>query len=292
MRERKSINEILYSNIPSAKEISAVKDIDALNASELDLLAVALGAPARQVMIRAEEIGPRTGWKDGYLSAEHGFCPPDYNESPGALASSPGRIWSDLCERMPGCVARGRVRESVAALPLVRGTEDVIPDQALWAAVVALGMLCSIYRYEDKNDGHEGVTVSPTKYRPNCEMGDDLGPELVGIPRCIALPYWEISRRLGRSIPHLTFFDQSSFNMKIKDPTSTYPYLGRFDNMEMRWPVFGERTEMAFQKGCAETSGEEISVFLLFSAPGSFLLLSLPRSFLLLPLPHLFGALV
>lgn len=254
-RERKSINDILYTNIPSVQEIGSMKNIDALNAAEHDLLAVALGAPARQVMIRAEQIGSRTGWKDGYLSVEHGFCPPDYNEAPGALANSPGRIWSDLCERMPGCVARGRVRESVAALPLVEGTEDVIPDKALWAAVVALGMLCSIYRYEDKNDGHEGVTVNTAKYRPNCEMGDDLGEELVGIPRCIALPYWQVSRRLGRAIPHLTFFDQSSFNMKIKDPTSTYPYVGRFDNMEMRWPVFGERTEMAFQKGCAETSG-------------------------------------
>lgn len=256
-RERKSINEILYSNIPSVKEINTLKNIDTLNVAEHDLLAVALGAPARQVMIRAEEIGPMTGWKDGYLSAEHGFCPPDYNEAPAALSNSPGRIWSDLCERMPGCVARGRIRESVAALPLVQGTEDVIPDQALWAAVVALGMLCSIYRYEDKNDGHEGVTVSAARYRPNCEMGDDLGEELVGIPRCIALPYWQVSRRLGRSIPHLTFFDQSSFNMKIKDPNSTFPYVGRFDNMEMRWPVFGERTEIAFQKGCAETSGKQ-----------------------------------
>ncbi|KAK4150833.1 sulfite reductase [NADPH] flavoprotein alpha-component [Chaetomidium leptoderma] len=231
-----------------------MKNIDSLNVAEHDLLAVALGAPARQVMIRAEEIGPRTGWKDGYLSAEHGFCPPDYNEAPGALANSPGRIWSDLCERMPGCVARGRVRESVAALPLVHGIEDVIPDQALWAAVVALGMLCSIYRYEDKNDGHDGVTVNSTKYRPNCEMGDDLGEELIGIPLCIALPYWQVSRRLGRSIPHLTFYDQSSFNMKIRDPTAKHPYVARFDNMEMRWPVFGERTEIAFQKGCADTS--------------------------------------
>ncbi|KAK3315893.1 hypothetical protein B0H66DRAFT_273438 [Apodospora peruviana] len=254
MRERKSINEVLYRNIPSVKEISTMKNIDSLNAAEHDLLAVALGAPARQVMIRAEEIGSATGWKDGYLSKEHGFCQPDYNEAPGALANSPGRIWSDLCERIPGCVARGRVRESVAALPLVQGTENVIPDKALWAAVVALGMICSIYRYEDKNDGHEGVTINPTKYKPNCDMGDDLGEELVGIPRCVALPYFQVSRRLGRSIPHLTFFDQSSFNMKLKDPNSTYPYVGRFDNMEMRWPVFGERTEMAFQKGCADTS--------------------------------------
>ncbi|KAK3938520.1 sulfite reductase [NADPH] flavoprotein alpha-component [Diplogelasinospora grovesii] len=207
-----------------------MKNINTLNAREQDLLAVALSAPARQVMIRAEEIGPTTGWKDGYLSVEHGFCPPDYNESPGALANSLRRTWSDLCERMPGCVARGKVRESVAALPV-----------ALWAAVVALGMLCSIYRYEDKNDGHEGVTASnAAKYRPNCEMGDDLGEELVGIPRSIALPYFQVSRRLKRSIPHLTFFDQSSFNMKIKDPASTRPYVGRFNNMEMRWPVCQE----------------------------------------------------
>lgn len=206
-------------------------------------------------MIRAEEIGPATGWRDGYLSAEHGFCPPDYDESPGALANSPGRIWSDLCERMPGCVARGRVREAVAALPIVEGSEDVIPDQALWAAVVALGMLCSIYRYEDKNDGNNGISLGPTRWKPDCEMGDDLVEELIAIPRSIALPYYQVSRRIGRAIPHLTFFDQASFNIRIKDPMSSYPYVGRTENMELRWPVFGERAEIAFLKGCAETSG-------------------------------------
>ncbi|KAK0615347.1 hypothetical protein B0T17DRAFT_383314 [Bombardia bombarda] len=254
MRERKTINDVLYNNIPSVREISGIENLDSLNASEHDLLAVALGAPARQVMIRAEQIGPQSGWKDGYLSAEHGFCPPDYNDSPGALSNSPGRIWSDLCERMPGAVSRGRARESIASLPIVEGSADVIPDRALWAAVVVLGILCSMYRWEDKHDGNEGITVNATKYKPNCEMGDDLGDELVGIPRSIALPYFQVSRRLGRSIPHLTFVDQSSYNMKIRDASSTYPYVARFDNMDMRWPIFGERTEVAFLKGCAETS--------------------------------------
>lgn len=240
--------------MPSPEYVNSVKNVDSLTATDQDLLAVALGAPARQVMIRAEEIGPATGWKDGYLSSEHGFCPPDYDESPGALANSPGRIWSDLCERMPGCVARGRVRESVAALPIVEGTEDVIPDQALWGAVVALGMLCSIYRYEDKNDGNNGISVNSSRWKPDCEMGDDLVEELVGIPRSIALPYYQVSKRIGRAIPHLTFFDQASFNLRIKDATSSYPYIGRTDNMELRWPVFGERAEIAFLKGCAETS--------------------------------------
>ncbi|KAK2025274.1 cytochrome b5-like Heme/Steroid binding domain-containing protein [Colletotrichum zoysiae] len=259
MRERKSINHVLYSQYPSTREIDSAKsqsELDAFNANEQDLLAVALGAPARQVMLRAEEVGPQSGWRDGYLSTEHGFCPPDYDVAAGALARSPGRVWSDLCERMPGCVSRGRVRESIAAAPLVEGTEDVIPDQALWAAIVALGMLCSIYRFEQKYDGHDGVnaTANPKKLKLDCKMGDRLGEELVGIPLSIALPYFQVSRRMGRTLPHLTFVDQSSYNVKIKDATSTYPYVARFDNMELRWPMFGERAEVAFLKGVAETS--------------------------------------
>jgi hypothetical protein len=164
---------------------------------------------------------------------------------------------------MPGCVGRGRVRESVAALPVVEGTEDIIPDQALWAAIVALGMLCSIYRYEDKNDGNDGVSVNPVSTKPQVGMSDDLGPELIGIPRSIGLPYWQVSRRMGRAIPHLTFFDQASYNIKIRDPTSIYPYVGRFDNMDLRWPMFGERTEIAFLKGCADTSGMSASQCML-----------------------------
>ncbi|KFY78093.1 hypothetical protein V499_02666 [Pseudogymnoascus sp. VKM F-103] len=45
--------------------------------SDLEVLAAALGAPARRVLIRAEEVGPSSGWKDGHLSAKYGFLPPD-----------------------------------------------------------------------------------------------------------------------------------------------------------------------------------------------------------------------
>lgn len=219
------------AEIAEIQNAKGVKSLDKLNVEERDLLAVALGAPARQVILRAEEIGPVTGWRDGYLSTEYGFQPPDTSEAPGALRNSPGRVWMDLCERMPGCVARGRVREAVAALPIVEGTADAIPDKALWAALVALGMLCSIYRYEERHDGNEGINVSAKPLRlAGVEMSDDLGDEVKGIPRSIGLPYVQICIRMGRSIPHLTFFDQSSFNVDYIDPLSRYPYVGRFDN--------------------------------------------------------------
>ncbi|SPJ78128.1 related to nitric-oxide synthase, salivary gland [Fusarium torulosum] len=267
-RERQSINDLLYAEFPSREQVDSVKsqqELDGMNANDQDLLAVALGAPARQVLRRAEEIGSQTGWRDGYLSVEHGFCPQDYEEPISALAKSPGRIWSDLCERMPGCVARGRVREAVAALPLVEGIAENIPDKALWGAVVALGMLCSIYRFEDRHDGKDGVTIrNSATTKPQCPMGDDLCEELEDIPLCIALPYYQISRRMGRTLPHLSFPDQASYNIKIRDVKSNSPYLARFDNIDLRWPMFGERAEVAFLKGCADTSGKFLPAFTSF----------------------------
>ncbi|KAH8658059.1 sulfite reductase flavoprotein alpha-component [Xylariales sp. PMI_506] len=257
-RERKAINEILYANVPTTQELNKVKDIDTLTANENDLLAVALGAPARRVIMRAEEIGPSIGWRDGFLTAEYGFVPADSMEAAvSALANSPGRIWSDLCERMPGCIARGRFREAVAALPVVEGTEDIIPDTALWAALIALGLLCSLYRYEEKHDGHEGVHMGQNAPKSSPAMSgqdDDVLEEVRGIPPSIGLPYVQISKRAGRPLPHLTFVDQSSYNIAVRDRNSKYPYVGRFDNTDLRWPIFGDPTEIAFLKGCADTS--------------------------------------
>jgi hypothetical protein len=58
--------------------------------SEAEILAKALGAPARRVLMQAEFRGPETGWRDGHLSTSHGFCPPSPSASPTALARSQG----------------------------------------------------------------------------------------------------------------------------------------------------------------------------------------------------------
>lgn len=58
--------------------------------SDDEILTRALGAPSRRVLERAERLGPKTGWKDGHLSASHGFCPSDPASSPAALSLSPG----------------------------------------------------------------------------------------------------------------------------------------------------------------------------------------------------------
>ncbi|KAH9208301.1 hypothetical protein DL95DRAFT_527505 [Leptodontidium sp. 2 PMI_412] len=256
-QERKTMNELLLPEAPPKEVTKGLKNADSLNPVDTDVLAMALGAPARRVLTRAMELGPRTGWKDGYLSSQWGFCPPDPTAAPVALSLSPGRVWPDLCERMPGIVARGKVRESILALPLVYGTPDVIPDEALWAATVCLGILASIYRYEEANDGSEGISVTPPPgaFRNLTGDADDEEEETKGIPRNVAIPLRQICTRMGRVLPHLTQFDVSIYNYKIRDHTSIHPYLPRCENMDLRWPVFNDRGEAMFLLCMAESHG-------------------------------------
>ena len=249
---------------PARDKTKGLRNADQLQPEDDNLLAFALGAPARRILARAEEIGPKTGWKDGYLSSSYGcmsdlrtyLCqttadislpplvlPPDPSDAPVALRASPGRVWSDLCERMPGVVARGNMRHSILALPMVYGTADTIPDRALWAATVCLGILASVYRYEERNDGNEGVSVAPHDAFRNLHGDEDEEEETRGIPRNIAIPLRQVCTRMGRALPHLTQFDVSIYNFKLRDPTSIQPYAARAENMDLRWPVSDTRDQ-------------------------------------------------
>jgi hypothetical protein len=59
-----------------------------------------------------------------------------------------------LCERLPVIVRQGRAREMIRNMPIVDA--KAVPDTALWASVVCLGILAHTYRYEEKYDGHDG----------------------------------------------------------------------------------------------------------------------------------------
>ncbi|KAI9009567.1 hypothetical protein BC832DRAFT_538662 [Gaertneriomyces semiglobifer] len=256
-QDRKTLIDVLLAEAPSAKDTKSMKNADSLNPSEDDLLAIALGAPARRVLTRCDAIGPRTGWRDGYLSTRYGFIPPDPNASPTALLQSPGRVWSDLCSRLPGLVPRGNVRVRILDLPFIEGSPEVIPDQALWAACVCLGILASTWRYEEANDGREGIVnaaTSPGTFL-NAAGNLDEEPETRGLPRNIAIPLRTVCLRLGRPLPFLSQSDVSIYNYKLRDPTSVVPYPERAENMDLRWPVFKDRSEAMFLLCMAEVHG-------------------------------------
>lgn len=113
-------------------------------------------------------------------------------------------------------IARGRVREAILEIPLVDGSNATIPDAALWASVVCLGILASIWRYEDRNDGHEGIVKGARKEQfTNIHGEPDEEPETIGIPRNIVIPFRQVCTRLGRPLPYLSQSDVSLHNYKV-----------------------------------------------------------------------------
>jgi hypothetical protein len=91
-QDQKALTDLLLASPPQRENTFHLSNADSLNPTDDEVLATALGAPARAVLLRAELTGPRTGWRDGHLSTEHGFCPPDPEASPRALAQSPGNL--------------------------------------------------------------------------------------------------------------------------------------------------------------------------------------------------------
>lgn len=111
---------------------------------------------------------------------------------------------------------------------------DIVPDHALWAAVVVLGILASMWRYdvsksgmnffslvplryEERNDGHEGIVKGARKDQfTNIHGEPDEEPETKGIPRNIVIPFRQVCTRLGRPLPYLSQSDVSLHNYKVR----------------------------------------------------------------------------
>ena len=68
--ERKTLCEVLLPTAPPKEKTKGMANADSLNPPEVDILALALGAPARRVLERADLLGPLTGWRDGFLSTK------------------------------------------------------------------------------------------------------------------------------------------------------------------------------------------------------------------------------
>ena len=87
--EHRTLTDLL-ATISHSEQTASPPPNPHLNPTDEEVLAAAIGAPARRVLMRAQMSGPNTGWRDGHLSVAHGFCPPDPSASPSALEASPG----------------------------------------------------------------------------------------------------------------------------------------------------------------------------------------------------------
>ncbi len=174
-------------------------------------------APARIVLENAVARNDALGHENfGSLSYSHGFLP--RREPLKALPAS-HKAWDDVAAAIPALFRTYSVRDAVADLPLL--SADDLPDESVLRASSLFSILAHLYWY--------------------CEPQ----PPEDGIPPQIQIPWEQITRRLDRPAPHLSFIDLNSHNWHFIDPTLAYPFAA--ENLKLAIPMAGNEDERRFQ---------------------------------------------
>lgn len=180
--------------------------------------------PARRVLSRAVATNQRLSHENlGFLSASHGFMP----LRPPRLALPAGfEIWDEVAAELPELCRGLRIRPTLVRLPVLDADEDRLPDYALLRASVVLSHFAHAYHY-----------VGP----------GDPGP----VPEPILRPWRQVTRRLGRGRPHMSYIDMSTYNWRYLDPACQDP--PSVENLRLLVPVWGNDAERLFLVNTIET---------------------------------------
>ncbi|HLA44041.1 MAG TPA: hypothetical protein VJZ27_11430, partial [Aggregatilineales bacterium] len=176
-------------------------------------------APARYILEDAIRTNDELGHDNlGSLSYSHGFLP---RTQPITHLPASHRAWDDIAADIPRLFRSYAVRKGVHDLPILHATIEHLPDLYLLRASSLFSILAHLYWY--------------------CEPEN---PEK-GIPPQIQIPWQEITLRLDRLAPHLSFIDLNSHNWQFIDPTLEQPFV--VENLRLAIPMAGNEDERRFQ---------------------------------------------
>jgi sulfite reductase alpha subunit-like flavoprotein len=141
---------------------------------------------ARGVIDAADASYRRLGHENlGFLSERHGFMP----REPPLLALPPGFApWDAAAAALPDLYRTCSVRDAIDALPVIDAV--ALDDRHLLRASTILSILAHAYH----------------------RAGPGEAPQL---PAALALPWEEVSRRLGRPSPVLSYIDLIVYNWRL-----------------------------------------------------------------------------
>ncbi|MGH2830543.1 MAG: cytochrome b5 domain-containing protein, partial [Actinomycetota bacterium] len=167
--------------------------------------------PARLVLLQAEATNRAFGHESlGFLSESHGFMPiqPPLTELP-----EPYRIWDDVATRLPALIREGAVRDALNQMPVL--SADALDEPSLLRASTIMSIFAHSYM--------RSRSPGPTE-----------------IPDSVARPWEEITRRLDRPHPVLSYIDLIVYNWRRLDPAGPLEVenlellVGTIDNPEER----------------------------------------------------------
>ncbi len=138
------------------------------------------------------------------------------------LLQLPGgyEAWDEMAENLPDLYRTLRVRKALEAMPLLSATKADLPDEYLLRASVIMSILAHSY------------------YRSEADPPQKPMPE--GIQR----PWEEISLRLNRPSPHLSYIDLIMYNWRLIDPQRADPM--RVENLRLLAPTVDNKEERIF----------------------------------------------
>jgi ferredoxin-NADP reductase len=172
-------------------------------------------APSRRALQAAERVSAADGHENlGFLSESHGFLP---REPPSVRLPAGHRAWDELAARLPELWRSTSARNAIAELPVLPVRD--LADADLWRA----SCLLSIF-------AHSYVRVELTT------PGD--------LPASIRQPWAELTERLGRPKPFLSYNDLIVYNWRLREPERPDPM--RVENLDLLVPTVGSEEERVF----------------------------------------------
>lgn len=180
--------------------------------------------PSREVLIEVERINAELGHENlGYLSESAGFLP---RNPPLLQMPESHHAWDEIAENLPYLHKTLEVRRVLDAMPRLSGTINAIPDKYLLRASSLLGVFAHSYHH---------IQIDPAP-----------------IPANIMQPWIEVSKRLNKEKPYLSYIDLILNNWKLRDPDIDNPR--HVENMDLLFPTVGNETERAFYMGQIEVA--------------------------------------
>ena len=188
-------------------------------------------SPARAVLLDAMETNRRLGNENlGFLSEMRGVLP---LADPRTAMPASHQAWDEAAAALPVLYQDLEVRRGIEGLPLLPAGEPDLSDLHLLRASTLLGMLAHAYVRSEPDP--------PAR-----------------LPESIERPWLEVSDRLGRPAPHLSYTDLIVHNWRRRDPTGPI----RVDNLDLLVPTVGNEEERIFYLTQVEMLAQGIPILL------------------------------
>jgi len=174
--------------------------------------------PSRRVLAEAEAINDRLGHENlGFLSESHGFMP---REPPLLALPASHKAWDDVAAQLPELIRTLDLRRALGAMAVLGAGEDELSDRDLLRASAIL----SIFAYA-------------------CYYVETEPPD--ALPASVTTPWHEVSRRLRRPAPHLSFSDMNLYNWRLVDAGEADAI--HVENLSLLIALVGNEDERRFQ---------------------------------------------